>query len=181
MQLKALAAPPSLTRNLEAKIESQRYEIQSLQRDLQTTQASLNSLNEVNLNSIQGVCVDETVAASTSSVSILTERAFSHPPQAGSDPELFLQRENTILDAASKLAAAQNTMRAEINSNDFGSFWNQLADSNSIFFVAKIIFFERFEFLVCSKFNRTHHVAVNVLVLWLVCTHRIPIRMLLRP
>ena len=36
-----------------------------------------------------------------------------------------------------------------------GGFWNQLADSNSIFFVAKIIFFERFEFLVCSKFNHT--------------------------
>ena len=42
------------------------------------------------------------------------------------------------------------------------------------------IFFEGFEFLVCSKFNHTH-VAVNVHVLWPVCTHRIPIRMLLRP
>ena len=34
--------------------------------------------------------------------------------------------------------------------------------SNSNFVVAKIIFFERFEFLVCSKFNHTHHVAVHV-------------------
>ena len=32
-------------------------------------------------------------------------------------------------------------------------------------------FFERFEFLVCSKFNHTHHVAVNVCVLWPVCAH----------
>ena len=40
------------------------------------------------------------------------------------------------------------------------------------------IFFERFEFLVCSKFNHTHHVADFVLVLWLVCTHTNPFRML---
>ena len=46
-------------------------------------------------------------------------------------------------------------MRPEINSNDFVFFWvNQLADSNSIF-VAADFFFERFEFLVCSKFNLT--------------------------
>ena len=36
-------------------------------------------------------------------------------------------------------------------------------------------FFERFEFLVCSKFNHTHHVAVNVHI------HTIPIRMLWCP
>ena len=42
------------------------------------------------------------------------------------------------------------TIRPEINSNDFGVFWNKLADSNSNFVVAKIIFFERFEFLVRS-------------------------------
>ena len=41
------------------------------------------------------------------------------------------------------------TIRPETNSNDFGGFWNQLEDSNSIFVVAKIIF-ERFEFLVRS-------------------------------
>ena len=39
-------------------------------------------------------------------------------------------------------------------------------------------FFERFEFLVCSKFNHTHHVAVHVPVLWPVCAHTIPFRML---
>ena len=35
------------------------------------------------------------------------------------------------------------TIRAKINSNDFGGFWNLLADSNSIF-VAAENFFERF-------------------------------------
>ena len=40
------------------------------------------------------------------------------------------------------------TMRPETNFERFGGFWNQLADSNSIF-VAAEFFFERFEFLVC--------------------------------
>ena len=47
------------------------------------------------------------------------------------------------------------TMRRKTNSNDFGGFGNQLADSNSIFAVAKMKIFERFDFLVCSKFNHT--------------------------
>ena len=42
-------------------------------------------------------------------------------------------------------------------------------------------FFEGFEFLVCSKFNHTHHAVVHVHVLWPVCTHTIPFRMLWRP
>ena len=75
-----------------------------------------------------------------------------------------------------------DTIPLKTNSNDFGCFWNQLADSNSNFVVAKILyFFERFEFLVCSKFNHTHHVAVHVPVLWPVCTHTIPFRMLWLP
>ena len=41
--------------------------------------------------------------------------------------------------------------------------------------------FEGFEFLVCSKFNHTHHVAVHEPVLCPVCTHTIPIRMLCCP
>ena len=53
---------------------------------------------------------------------------------------------------------------------------NQLADSNSIFVV--LDFFEGFEFLVCSKFNYTHNVAVHVHVLRPVCTHTVPFRML---
>ena len=48
-QLKASAVPPNLTRNLEAKIESQRFEISGLQRGLQTTQYSLNRWDETNL------------------------------------------------------------------------------------------------------------------------------------
>ena len=42
-QMKASAVPPNLSRVLEAKTESQKYEIQSLRRDLQSTQDSLNS------------------------------------------------------------------------------------------------------------------------------------------
>ena len=45
-------------------------------------------------------------------------------------------------------------------------------------FLHRDFFFERFEFLVCSKFNHTHHVAVHVPVLWPVCAHTIPFRML---
>ena len=48
-------------------------------------------------------------------------------------------------------------------------------------FRSREFFFERFEFLVCSKFNHTHNVAVHVPVLWPVCAHTIPIRMLWRP
>ena len=70
--------------NLEAQIEGQKYEVQSLHRDLWTTQDSPNSWDEVNFNSIQGVSVDESVAASTSS-----ELALSHPPQAGGRPRAF--------------------------------------------------------------------------------------------
>ena len=38
----------------------------------------------------------------------------------------------------------------------FRGFWNKLADSNSIF-VVEDFFLNDFEFLVCSKFNHTHH------------------------
>ena len=40
-----------------------------------------------------------------------TEPAISHP-QAGSDPELFQQKEHRVLEAATKLAAAPSTPRA---------------------------------------------------------------------
>ena len=66
MQLRASAVPLKLIRNLEAKTGSPKYEIQ---RDPQTTQDSLNSWDEVNLTSIRGVCADESVTTSTSSVS----------------------------------------------------------------------------------------------------------------
>ena len=66
-------------------------------------------------------------------------------------------------------------MPPEINSNDFGFFFeiNKLVDSNSIF--VAVDFFEGFELLVCSKFNHTQCGRTRP-VLWSVCAHRIPIR-----
>ena len=75
----------------------------------------MNSWDDVNLNSIQGVGVDESVDASTSSVARITESAISHLPQVGSDRELFLQRVHTMPKAASKLAAAPSTPPANIS------------------------------------------------------------------
>ena len=43
----------------EAKIESQKAEMKSLQRDVEATQDSLNHWDEVNLNLIQGVYVEQ--------------------------------------------------------------------------------------------------------------------------
>ena len=107
--------PPNRTRDLEAKIERLKYEIQSLQRDLQSTQDSLDSWYEVNLNSIQGVCVDESVATTVSSASRITELAISHLPQAGGDPERFPQRDNLMPKAASTLGSIPNTPPARIS------------------------------------------------------------------
>ena len=79
MQMQASAVSPNPTRDLEAKIQSQKkYEIQSLPRDLQKTQDSLKSWDEVNLNSIEDVCVDDSVSTSTSGVSRSTEPLISH-------------------------------------------------------------------------------------------------------
>ena len=117
LNLKASAVPPNLTRYLEAKTESQNYEIQSLQRDLQTTQDSLISWDEVNINSIQGVCGEESVATWTSSVSSITERAISHLPQAGCDAQLFQQREHAMPKAASEFVAALSTPPASVSKN----------------------------------------------------------------
>ena len=50
------------------------------------------------------------------------------------------------------------------------------ADSNSIF-VAAEIFLNDSNFW-CVRGSITHNVAVHVHVLWLVCTHTIPFRML---
>ena len=75
----------------------------------------------------------------------------------------------------------RNTIPPEINSNDFGGFWSKLADSNSIFVVAEILFFfERFEYW-CDQSSFIHNAAVHVHVLWPVCTHAIPFRILWRP
>ena len=71
----------------EAKIESQKAEMRPSKRFRFNT-GPLNNWYEVNLNSIQGVHVDDSISTSISSVSRVTEPAISHPAQAGSDPEL---------------------------------------------------------------------------------------------
>ena len=71
---------------------------------------------------------------------------------------------------------SENTIPPETNSNDFG-FLNYLADSNSIFVVAEMIFLNDSNFW-CVQSSITHNVAVHVHVLWPVCTHTIPFRML---
>ena len=100
MQLQASAVPPdptraSVTQDLragmhrqEAKIGSHKAEIQSLQRDLESAQDSLNNWG-VNLNSIRGVYVDDSFGTSISSVSRITEPASSHIPQAGDHLRCF--------------------------------------------------------------------------------------------
>ena len=45
-----------------------------------------------------------------------------------------------------------NTIRPEINSNDFGLFWKKLFEFESNFVVAGILNMERFEFSVCLGF-----------------------------
>ena len=47
----------------------------------------------------------------------------------------------------------RGTIRPETNSNDFGVFWNNQQIRIRISSLRKLFFFERFEFLVCSKFN----------------------------
>ena len=65
------------------------------------------------------------------------------------------------------------------NSNDFGGFWNYLADSISNFVVAK--FFLNDSNFWCFQSPITFNETVHVHVLWLVCTHTIPFRMLWCP
>ena len=67
----------------EAKVESQKAETKSLQRNLHSTQDSLNSWDAVKLSSIQDVCVDDSIGTYVSSVSRVAEPSISHLPQAG--------------------------------------------------------------------------------------------------
>ena len=103
----------------EAKIESQKAEMKSLQRDSESTQDSLNKWDEVNLNSIEGVYVDDSIGTSMSSVSRVTEPAISDLPQAGSDPEQFQLRDHPMPKAAPKLTAAPSTPPASISKAPF--------------------------------------------------------------
>ena len=56
-----------------------------------------------------GVCVDDKISTSISSVSRVTEPAISPLPQAGDDPELFQLEEHSVPKAVPKLAAAPST------------------------------------------------------------------------
>ena len=49
----------------------------------------------------------------------------------------------------------RDTMRPEINSNDFGGVLELISRFEFDFRRCGNLFFERFEFLVCSKFNHT--------------------------
>ena len=53
-QMKTSVVPPNLTRDLEVKIESQKNEIQSSKKSTDNTRFT-EQLDEVNLNSIQGI------------------------------------------------------------------------------------------------------------------------------
>ena len=75
--------------------------------------------------------------------------------------------------------SVQNTLRPHINSNDFGSFWHELADSDPNFVAAEICFND--SNFWCIQSSITHNVAVHVHVLRPVCTHTIPFRMLWCP
>ena len=78
------------SRHEEATSESQRrWRFEKLQGDSESSQDSLNNWDEMNLNTIQGVCVDDSIGTSISSASEVTEPAISHPPQAGCDPSCF--------------------------------------------------------------------------------------------
>ena len=96
----------------EAKIESKQTEIQSLHRDLQSTQDSLNNWDEVNLNSVEGVYVDDRDGTSISSESRVAGPAISHFPKGGGDPELLPQRARSMPKAAQTKTATPSTQPA---------------------------------------------------------------------
>ena len=72
-----------------------------------------------------------------------------------------------------------NFMHPKIISNDFGGFGNHLADSTSIFVVAILILND--SNFWCVQSSTTCNETVHVHVLWPVCTHTIPFRMLWCP
>ena len=85
----------------QAMIESQKAEIKSLQGNLEATQDSLNDWDEGNLDSIEGVYVDDSIGTSITSVCRVTEPAISHPPKAGGDAGLFQQQEHSVSQTTS--------------------------------------------------------------------------------
>ena len=120
MQLRASAVPPNLNRILEAKIESQKYELQSSERSTDNT-GFTEQWDEVNLTSIQGVYVDDRVATSTSSVIRIPVPAISHLPPAGSDPEPFLQKREYNAESSFKIGCSSKYTTSENFENSSGS------------------------------------------------------------
>ena len=105
----------------EAKIESQKAGIESLQTDLKSTLGTLNNWDEVHLNSIQGVHVDDSIGTSLPSVSRVTEAAISHPPQAGVDLDRFHLKEHSVPKAARKIGCSPDHATSEQIESSIGS------------------------------------------------------------
>ena len=115
MQLRASAVPPNLNRNLEAKIESQKYELQSSERSIDNT-GFTDQWHEVNLTSIQGVCVCWWPCCY---IVIIHHHEYRNQQsviyhQLEVTPSRSYKRKNTMPKAASKLAAAPRTRQAII-------------------------------------------------------------------
>ena len=102
----------------ESKTSEGQQQVRESRSEVMTTQDSLNRWDEVSLNSIQGVCVDESVATSFRRIA---EPALGHPPRNGSDRELCLQRENTTPKAAPKIGCSSQYTTSENLKNSSGS------------------------------------------------------------
>ena len=112
MQLQASALEPDPTQDFviqdwmfgmnrqEAAVECQKAETKSLQRDFESTQDSLNNWEEVNLTSVPGVYVVNSVGTSTSSGSRILEPAITRLLQSEGDLELVKLREHSMPIAA---------------------------------------------------------------------------------
>ena len=117
MQMKASVVPLNLTIDLEANIESQNYKIQSLQIHPETKQDSLNSWKEVNLNSMQGVCVDESVASSTSSQQNYGTSNQSSPTKLEVTPSRAHFAESSIkIGCSSEYTTRENLKNSSVSS-----------------------------------------------------------------
>ena len=92
--------------------------------DLQTTQDSLNTWDAAILKSLQGVCVDESVATSTSLFNRITDQLAVTHHELGATPT-SLSRDNTMTNACTTpLWIKKNSVAAHnSSSDDFSSNW----------------------------------------------------------
>ena len=94
------------------KFKSVRF---SLHRDLQIKQDSLtDGMKSTSIRFKVSVLMKVLIHRHHQSAKLRNQQS-GHLPQAGSDPELFLQREHTLPNAASKVAAAPSTPPASIS------------------------------------------------------------------